>query len=196
MNTEIFSSPNSLDRIDPASFHAHSEIIVEISDTQSHMQVDYLFLRRVVSETLLANEVNGAAISIALVDDTGIQAINRRHLGHDWPTDVITFALSEPADETLAGEVIVSAEMAATTARKAFVSPSDELALYVVHGLLHLCGYDDSTADDRCVMRRREGEVLARLGLPNTFPAVLAEVPSSAGQTNDAGERERARWTV
>lgn len=196
MNTKILPSPNSFDSILPTPPPAQSGILVEVSDTQSHMHVDDLFLPRVVSATLLANGVTSAAISIALIDDQGIHELNRRHLGHDWPTDVITFALSEADDEILVGELIVSAEMAATTAQKAFVSPSDELALYVVHGLLHLCGYDDSTADDRHEMRRREGEVLTRLGLSNTFPAVLVDGPAFEGQIHSDGERERSRWTV
>lgn len=161
-------------------------ITVEVSDTQSHLKVDPDAVARLVRETLAAEGVTRAAVSVALVDDPTIHTINRRHLDHDWPTDVITFPLSGPDDPELAGELVVSAEMAATTAEQAGVGAWDELALYVVHGLLHLCGYDDTTASDRDAMRRREGEILARLGLTNTFPAAGAE----------GGGRERARWTV
>ena len=97
--------------------------------------------RRLVREVLIGR--GSRPISIALVDDATIHAVNRRHLAHDWPTDVISFRLSEVDDDELAGELVVSAEMAATTARQAGVGAWDELALYVVHGLLHLCGYDD-----------------------------------------------------
>ena len=129
-----------------------------------------------------------ASISIALVDDATIQRVNRRHLGHDWPTDVISFPLSEPGRPDLAGELVVSAEMAAATARRGGVDPWAELALYVVHGLLHLCGYDDRAAADVDAMRRRESEILAREGLTNTFPLVgLAEA--------DDRERESVRWS-
>ena len=88
--------------------------------------------------------VEPASISIALVDDATIHAINRKHLGHDWPTDVISFLLSEPARPELAGELVVSAEMAAAHGAASRRSTRwTELSLYVVHGLLHLCGYDD-----------------------------------------------------
>jgi probable rRNA maturation factor len=79
--------------------------------------------------------------------------------------------------------------MAVTTARRAGTNPRDELALYVVHGLLHLCGYDDQTAEDRTRIRRREDEILTTEGLTNTFPLVgPAEVTDT--------ERESARWRV
>ena len=75
--------------------------------------------------------------------------------------------------------------MAADTARDAGAEPYAELALYVVHGLLHLCGHDDRTEADAVAMRTREAEVLAAEGLTNTFPLV--------GPHADAG-REGVRW--
>ena len=114
--------------------------------------------------------------------------MNRRHLGHDWPTDVIAFGLSDPGEPILSGEVVLSAEMAAATARAAGTDPEAELALYLVHGLLHLCGYDDHSAEDVAAIRRREGEILASAGLINTFPMVGPTGPDGAG-------RESARWT-
>jgi probable rRNA maturation factor len=164
-----------------------SSIEVEISDTQSHLVADPGFLEGLARRVLAAEGVGDASISIALVDDPTIHAINRRHLAHDWPTDVITFVLSEPDDPILAGELVVSAEMAASTATEAGADPRAELALYVVHGLLHLCGLDDRSPEDAGRMRRREGEILAGEGLINTYPLVGR---ASAG---DEG-RESVRW--
>jgi probable rRNA maturation factor len=101
---------------------------------------------------------------------------------------VISFLLTDPDEPVLAGELVVSAERAATVARRAGVDPWAELALYVVHGLLHLCGYDDLAAPDVDAMRRREGEILAREGLTNTFPLV-----DPTGVVD--GERETERWS-
>jgi probable rRNA maturation factor len=170
-----------------------SRISVEISDTQSHLKIDCEALRRLVRATLSAEGIDRGSISLAIVDDPTIQAINRRHLDHDWPTDVITFPLSEPDEPSLSAELVVSGEMASQTAREASVDPWHELALYVVHGLLHLCGHDDRTVDDRAEMRRRESEILARSGLSNTFPAVFG---SACSETESTGERESARCTV
>lgn len=164
-------------------------IDVEISDTQGHLKVDPESLASLVRRVLAGEGVHRASISVALVDDATIRVINRRHLEHDWPTDVVGFPLSEPGDPCLSAELVVSAEMAATTAGRAGVDPWAELALYVVHGLLHFCGYDDRSPEDRDEIRRREAEILAGEGLTNTFP--LAG-PSEAAPA-EAG-RESARW--
>ena len=155
---------------------------VEISDLQGHFRADPEALAELVRRVLESEGVRQASISVALVDDAAIHTLNRRHLAHDWPTDVITFHLSAPDESVLAGELIVSAEMAATTAREAGVDPAAELMLYVVHGLLHLCGYDDQDAEDAAAMRRREAEVLAALGVINPFPLVGADHPGRGSE--------------
>src|SRR5206468_173197 len=135
-----------------------------ISDTQNHLAVAPEALASLARRVLRAQGVVAATLSIALVDDATIRTINARHLGHDWPTDVISFPLSDPGEPVLAGELVVSAEMAAATAVEIGVDPRDELALYVVHGLLHLCGYDDVSETEAAAMRRREDELLAARG--------------------------------
>jgi probable rRNA maturation factor len=137
------------------------EIVVEVSDTQSHLRVERSALEDLVRNALAAHGRSRASISIALVDDVAIQTLNRIHLGHDWSTDVICFPLSAPDDPILAGELVISAEMACTSAREIGADPHNELALYVVHGLLHLCGFDDHEENDAQRMRQRESELLA-----------------------------------
>jgi probable rRNA maturation factor len=167
---------------------APSPIEVEVSDTQGHMEIDPLALTALVRRVLEGEGIARASLSVALVDDATIHAVNRRHLDHDWPTDVISFLFSEPGEPVLSGELVVSAEHALSVARRVGTDPWSELALYVVHGLLHLCGYDDLAAPDVDAMRRREAEILAREGLTNTFPLVgLAEA--------DDRERESVRWS-
>lgn len=166
--------------MEPRRTHDDDPIAVEISDTQGHLRVDRSKLVDLARRTLRHEGRSRASLSIAIVDDAAIHAINRRHLDHDWPTDVITFPLSEPDDPELAAELVISAEMARKTAEKHGVDPWNELALYLVHGLLHLCGQDDQTEAERAVMRRREAVVLAALDLVNPNPAVVdptADVP-------------------
>jgi probable rRNA maturation factor len=145
-------------------------IEVEISDTQSHLRVDEAEVIDLIRQVLLREGRPDASISIAMVGQAAIHALNRAYLGHDWPTDVISFPLSNPDDPTLAGELVVSGEMALATASEVGAEPRDELALYIVHGLLHLCGYDDHTESDFAAMRRREDEILTDLGYSNPFP--------------------------
>jgi probable rRNA maturation factor len=157
-------------------------LAIEVSNTQNHLPLDPAELVRLARRVLHAQGVTRAAISLAVVDDPTLHRINRLYLQHDWPTDVVTFPLSDPDDPVLAAEIVLSAEMAATTAREHHADPHHELALYLVHGLLHLCGYDDLQPDDRARMRARESEILHSLGLPaSTFrlpPSPQQEAPS------------------
>ncbi len=75
--------------------------------------------------------------------------------------------------------------MAAATAEEIGADPRDELALYVVHGLLHLCGYDDLTESGAAAMRCRERELLAACGRPNPFDLVT-DPRSRRGKRDEA----------
>jgi probable rRNA maturation factor len=139
-------------------------ITIEVSDTQGWMKVESGTLIELARSVLSQERRERAAVSIALVDNATIHAINKAHLGHDWPTDVISFPMSAPEDPVLCGELVISTEMVLDQARRIGADPHDELALYVAHGLLHLCGYDDTTEASAAIMRRREAEVLAVAG--------------------------------
>lgn len=156
-------------------------IAVEVSDTQRHLALDSGRLAGLARRVLARRGVDRAELSIALVDDATIHAVNRVHLDHDWPTDVIAFRLSEPGASPLVAEVVVSTEMAARTAAGAGTAAADELALYLVHGLLHLCGFDDRSQTDARRMRAAEAEELAAEGLTNTFAAVGPDRPGGPG---------------
>lgn len=128
------------------------------------------FLRRVVAAALRHAGQPELPVSLLLTDDAGIARIHGEFLGDPAPTDVIAFRLDgagprEPHGARLGAEVVVSVETAARCARAARTRVRDEVALYVVHGLLHCCGYDDVRARDRRSMRAAERAVLAALGL-------------------------------
>jgi probable rRNA maturation factor len=99
-----------------------------------------------------------------------MQQLNKRYLEHDEPTDVLSFPLSEPGARRLAGEVVISADVARRQAEGRGHDVQAELALYVIHGLLHLCGYDDQTPAAAARMRERERHYLSRLSLPDIAP--------------------------
>lgn len=170
---------------EPGPAH-ESGIEVEVASTQRTLAVDPRWVVEVVRGVLTLEGVSRAAISVLLVGDAAIRVINARHLSHDWATDVISFLLSEPGELALAGELIVSAEMAASTAAELGGETIPELALYLVHGLLHLCGYDDHSDDDVRAMRRREGEILQALG--------FGDPSDRAPAASDDLSRGSVRW--
>jgi probable rRNA maturation factor len=139
-------------------------ILIDVANEQSTLPVDAARLRRAVRMVLEDAAVGRARISLAVVDDPTIQRLNRRYLGHDYATDVLSFNLDGSAG-SLEGEVIVSADTAAAAAPRFGWPAEDELLLYVIHGALHLVGLLDGTASQRRRMRRRERECLARFGL-------------------------------
>ena len=98
-------------------------------------------------------------------DDATIHRINKQFLDHDEPTDVITFPYS--AGKELQGELVLGVEVALREAADRGHPPQTELSLYVIHGLLHLVGYDDKDGHDRRMMRARESDHLELLGLPD-----------------------------
>lgn len=150
---------------------AQPSIDVQVNDSQTALRVDRERVAELVRRVLRGEGVHNASISITLVDDATIRRINGQYLNHDWPTDVISFPLSSPDAPELVAELVVSTETAVATAASADLPPWAELALYLVHGLLHICGFDDTSAPAAALMRRREREVLEALGLPNAFMA-------------------------
>ncbi len=151
---------------------------IEINNQQSAMTIDKGILQARLLQTLQAEHVVSASLSVAVVTDEAIHAVNRDHLGHDYATDVISFLYSEDtsgsgsvpavprgAGKVIDGELVVSAETAVREAERFGWQPHDELSLYLVHGLLHLCGYDDLTAEELPLMRQREREILQIWGL-------------------------------
>ncbi|MBI2923342.1 MAG: rRNA maturation RNase YbeY [Planctomycetes bacterium] len=118
--------------------------------------------RRAVPSALLRRAARAAGplegpVEITVVDDRAIRAVNRDFLGHDRATDVCTFPAGEPG---LWGEILISAETAAREARRRGLPTARELALYAVHGVLHLRGLDDRTAAQRRAMRAAESMAL------------------------------------
>lgn len=128
-------------------------------------------LRRAARATLERHHVRRADISIAVVSDDIIAELNERHLEHPGPTDVLTFDLADPqlGGECLSGEIVASLDTAEREAARRDHPTLVELALYVVHGTLHLLGYDDHTAAKSARMHRCEDEILTSLGLGPTY---------------------------
>ena len=110
-----------------------------------------------------------AELSIVLVDDAEIQLLNRDYLQRDKPTNVISFSMREGEGGNLhpelLGDVVISTETAARDAAEAGVSFESEVLFLLLHGILHLCGYDHErgTADEASIMEAKEQEIFAML---------------------------------
>ena len=101
-------------------------------------------------------------LSVVLADRATVHALNREWLGHDNPTDVVSFPLDEEAaaEGVIEGEVYVDLDTAAERAPEFGAAFEEEALRYVVHGLLHLAGHDDATDADRARMRALEDRYL------------------------------------
>ncbi len=168
---------------------------VSITDWQSALQIDADRLEKIVLRIIECERLAAAEISVAVVDDRRSHELNLAHLQHDYPTDVLSFLLEQDPETDrdplaefpstglrIEGEVVVSAETALREADRFGWSAEDELSLYVVHGVLHLCGYDDSRDDFRRAMRRREREVLKNWSLTPNY----TEERTGSGRCSDA----------
>jgi probable rRNA maturation factor len=120
-------------------------------------------VRRIARAALGFGKRPGAPLAIVFVDDRALARLHGRWLGDGAPTDVITFDLAGAGGGPV-GEVYISVRRATLEARRRGVRVERELALYLVHGVLHLCGFDDRTARARRAMRVAERSVLAALG--------------------------------
>ncbi|HMP80472.1 MAG TPA: rRNA maturation RNase YbeY [Pirellulaceae bacterium] len=139
---------------------------------------------RPVDETLLTSAarrvlkefgVCRAQIAIAVVTDREITRLHSQYLGQDSPTDVMTFPLSDAEADELCGDIVVSLDTAEREAIARGVQVPGELALYAIHGALHLVGLDDQTDQGAAEMRRWERSVLESLG----YRYVFEDSPSS-----------------
>lgn len=127
-------------------------------------------VRRAARRTLTAEGLRSGRLEIAFVDAAAMRRHHERWMGRDVPTDVLAFDLRDgEAPGCVDGQLIVCESAARQEARSRKTDWRGELLLYVVHGCLHLCGYDDRRAADFKRMHRREDELLTELGWRSVF---------------------------
>lgn len=97
-------------------------------------------------------------IAYIFCSDEKILEINIRYLNHDYYTDIITFDYSE--EETISGDLFISLDTVRSNAEKFGTDYNEELCRVIIHGILHLCGLKDKSAEDEKMMREKEDEAL------------------------------------
>ncbi len=136
---------------------------ISVRNAQNHVRINVPSIKRLILQVLKEEKTAGAGeISLCVSDDREIRKVNRIYLGKDCPTDVIAFDLSG-GRTSLYGDIIVSAETACACAREFRTAPAYELYLYIIHGVLHVLGYDDRTKQQRARMHKRELQLLNSL---------------------------------
>lgn len=115
---------------------------------------------------------DAAEVSVLFTDDTFIAELNRQYRDVDGPTDVLSFALNEDEDEDVVkvagvpdmlGDIVISLQTARRQAEGAGKAAREEIALLLVHGTLHLLGYDHETPEKEAVMWSRQDEALREI---------------------------------
>ena len=153
-------------------------IQVQIND-QFQSQVSPDLLRRAVSATLAHQQMEEPCeLAVVVTDDEVLHELNRRYRDVDAPTDVLAFPdetrgpfVGAPGLPRYLGDVIISFPRAEVQAAEAGHDVQIELQLLVVHGVLHLLGYDDVTEEQRVRMWNAQAEVLVALGVDAHLPA-------------------------
>jgi len=100
-------------------------------------------------------------LEINFISEKSILDINKQYLKHNYTTDIVTFNYSSVVKD-IDAEIFISIDDALVNSKKFKVTLSDELIRLIIHGVLHLLGYDDQTSSDKKIMKRLENKLLSR----------------------------------
>jgi probable rRNA maturation factor len=146
-------------------------VTVQITNHFEKLPADVARLKKLVRALCRRFEISQARISIGIVDDAEITALNEKFLNHEGTTDCLSFDLSdemEPAGRKVF-DLIVNGALAIREAARRGHDAQAELALYVTHGLLHDLGFDDATEKEARRMHQTEDEILQQLGYGSVY---------------------------
>jgi len=116
-------------------------------------------IKRIISRIVSDAGMRGGLVDVIITRDEKVYEINNEFLGHDYYTDIITFDYN--SGKTVNGEIYISADRVRENAGKFGVSAISEMKRVIFHGFLHLCGYDDRTAEEKRRMSEMEEMYLA-----------------------------------
>ena len=142
----------------------------EIPEGHPDEVIDEEKWRDLAINTLKAEGVQAGELNLIFVDSQNIQQLNKTYLGKSEPTDVLAFPLdsfdvSTTDTPLLLGDVVICPEMAMENAKAQNKTLEEEIALLVLHGVLHILGYDHAEPNEKAVMKKREKQLLSELYL-------------------------------
>ncbi len=155
------------------------EFSVEIQN-EADYEIDEARLRQAALTVLAAHDIQpGSEMTVAITDNEAVAALNLRFRGVDAPTDVLSFPMNDdmPGEVRYLGDLAIAYPYASAQAAREGHALSDSLALLVVHGTLHILGYDHDTPERKAEMWGAQAAALVRLGIPvEIVPALEASV--------------------
>jgi probable rRNA maturation factor len=146
---------------------------IQIENRQKRIKINKRSIRGQVTRLLKLIDCTHQEISITLVDDATIQRINRQYLHRDKPTNVISFSLQEGecggVNPNVLGDIIISADRAWSDAVCGHFTIDEEILFLIIHGLLHLTGYDhvNTSRSNALKMQKKEKELFRLLTSPD-----------------------------
>jgi probable rRNA maturation factor len=133
-------------------------------------RIDLSKINKAARRTLTLLGLKNAELNLIFISSQKIRVLNRRYFGIDASTDVIAWPsgkfrprTTDNRGQTFIGDIAVSSDKAARNAREYGQTFKEELVLYVVHGILHLAGYEDTSRMKREKMRRKENETFQKV---------------------------------
>lgn len=133
---------------------------LSIEHDHPSLSLDEGILERLIHHVIDAEEAVLVHVSLVLSDHETVRQLNETYLEHDYNTDVLSFSLQEESSSEVEGEVYVDLDTAAERHEEFNTSYEREAYRYVIHGVLHLLGYDDATEAGQNTMRAREDQYL------------------------------------
>ncbi|MBW2650642.1 MAG: rRNA maturation RNase YbeY [Deltaproteobacteria bacterium] len=134
------------------------------TNRQTSVDIDLPRIKLSLGEILKTLNNEDREISLTFVDDAGITGINRQYLDRDYPTNVIAFSMNEgefgDINPNILGDIIISTETALRDAQSGDLSLEDEIDYLMIHGVLHLLGYDHESPGEAEEMKEKEKEVM------------------------------------
>jgi probable rRNA maturation factor len=144
--------------------------IIRIKNTQRKIAINKKHIACLAKQILKIKGLTNIELSILFVGTEGMRQLNKKFRKVDKPTDVLAFAMREGKNSRfhseILGDVVICPEIARKSARFYKTTKEQEIRLYLIHGILHLLGYNDTNAKNRSLMEKEQTKILRSLQAP------------------------------